>query len=147
MTWTYTGDPSSSNKDEVRFLAGDTDFDSQLVTDEEIAYAIAQEANNRMAAVRVARAIAAKFSRDVDKAVGDLKISLSQRYKQYVALISTLESEAAIYGAVPFAGGISVSQKDTLEDDSDRVQPSFKRGMHDNPNANTDNDNDLDDSC
>jgi hypothetical protein len=33
----------------------------------------------------------------------------------------------------PYAGGISIGDKDSVEDDSDRVAPAFKRGMHDSP--------------
>ena len=40
MTWNYSGDPSLSSRDAVRFLIGDTDPNDPLVTDEEIAYAL-----------------------------------------------------------------------------------------------------------
>jgi len=33
----------------------------------------------------------------------------------------------------PYAGGISISDKDTYESDIDRVKPRFYRGMHDFP--------------
>lgn len=145
MTWTYSGNPSASTRDEVRFLVGDTDTADQLAQDEEIAYAVAQEANARAAAARVARAIAAKFARKADKSVGDLRISYKQQYDNYIALADELTRDAAIYGAMPYAGGISESDKDSVEDDSDRVNPSFKRGMHDNPGVPTDNDDICDD--
>ena len=38
MAWTYSGDPSSSARDAIRFLVGDTDTNDQLVTNEEIAW-------------------------------------------------------------------------------------------------------------
>lgn len=133
MTWTYSGDPSATARDEVRFLTGDTDTTDQLVTDEEIAYAIAQEANNRGAAVRVARAVAAKFARRSDMSVGDLSYSYSQRAKAYYELADKLELDAALYSAMPYAGGITISGKETVENDSDRAPPAFKRGGMDNP--------------
>lgn len=138
MTWTYTGDPASSSKDEVRFLVGDTDKDDQHVQDEEINYALGVEASTMKAAVRVARAIAAHFARDVEKAVGDLKIKASERYKNYLEIMKALEEEAVVSGlpgAAPFAGGISIAQKETQESDSDRVKPSFSKGMMDNPQS------------
>lgn len=136
MTWSYSGNPSASDNDEIRFLTGDVDTTDQLVSDEEIAYAIAQEANNVKAAVRVCYAIAMKFARKADKAVGDLKINYSQQYKQYLDMADTLDSKiAAVEGAIAYAGGISVSDKDTVDADTDRVNPSFSRGMHDNPNG------------
>lgn len=139
MTWTYTGSPSSSSKDEVRFLTGDTDNTSQIVTDEEILYAIGQESNNTLAAIRVVRAILGKYARKVDKSVGDLKISNSQVVTHYKELLESLENlRTHSDPPMPFAGGISQSGKDTLEADADRVEPSFKRGMHDNPEHSDD---------
>ncbi len=141
MTWTYAGDPSANNRDEVRFLVGDTDTTDQLITDEEIAYAVAEESSNRGAAALVARAIAASFARRADRSVGDLKVSYKQRYDNYIALATSLESKAAVSDPVPFAGGISVSNKDALQDDTDRVKPSIARGLHDNTNSNLDTEN------
>ncbi|MFA6358710.1 MAG: hypothetical protein WCY09_08665 [Candidatus Omnitrophota bacterium] len=50
---------------------------------------------------------------------------------------------------VPYAGGISISDKDTYESNTDRVKPRFYRGMHDFPgtlaNAHADDDDDYDD--
>lgn len=134
MTWSYTGNPSDSNKDEVRFLIGDTDFDDQLVEDEEINYAIAVEANNTLAAIRIARALAGKFSRKVDKSVGDLRLSYSQQAKNFRELAKFLEnSNSTATIPIPYAGGISRSNKKTVREDSDRVPGSFSRGMHDDP--------------
>ena len=62
MTWSYSGDPSASSLDEVRFLVGDTDSTEQLVQNEEIAYAINAEITIGLAAVRVLRALAASGS-------------------------------------------------------------------------------------
>lgn len=131
MTWTYGGDPSANDRDEVRFLVGDTDTTDQLVTDEEIAYSVSDEATNYNAAAKIARAIAAKFSRKVDKSVGDLKQAYSQRVKQYLELAERLEGEAVGRTAKAYAGGISKSDKETVEEDSDRVEPAFEIGMHD----------------
>lgn len=82
MTWTYSGDPSSSVRDAVRFTVGDTDETEELVSDEEIDYLLTIHNGVGMAAVGAARAIAAKYSRksDQSRAVGDL--SLSQQYSQ-----------------------------------------------------------------
>lgn len=137
MTWTYTGDPADSTKDEVRFLVGDTVQSDQQVQDEEISYAISAESSTLRAAVRVARAIAAHYARSVEKQVGDLKIKAGDTYKNYLEIVKSLEQEAAgsLPGAAPFAGGISHATKDTTKEDSDRVEPYFSRGMLDNPNV------------
>ncbi len=98
-----------------------------------------------MASVRVARAIAAKFSRLADKKVGDLSLSYSQKATQYFALADELESDANIFGAAPFAGGISVTNKDTVEDDDDRVKPTFRKGMNDYDGDPSEQEDDLGD--
>jgi hypothetical protein len=143
MSWSYSGDPSASNLDEVRFLIGDTDSADALVQDEEINYAIATEANNRMAAVRIARALSSKLSRKVDKDVGDLKIKYSQMAKQFSDLAVFLEKEAVSFGAIPYAGGIGESDKESVEDNTDRVSPSIKRAIHDNPGTTYPDSQDL----
>ncbi len=63
MTWSNSGDPTASDKDAVRYLCGDTCFDDQQSTDEEIAYAIAQESNVYFAAARVCRSISGMYAR------------------------------------------------------------------------------------
>lgn len=131
MSWTYSGNPSNSARDEIRFLVGDTDTTDQQVTDEEIAYAAANEANNQLAAARIARALAAKYSRKADKSVGDLSISYSQMAKSFWDLATKLESSGSISGAAPYAGGISISDKQTVQDNTDRFVPSFKKGKFD----------------
>ena len=131
MTWTYSGDPASSDRDEVRFLVGDTDTNDQLVTDEEIAYAVANEGNNYLAAAEICRAIAAKFAKLVDKSVGDLRIAYNQRQQAYKDLMKMLTTRGNRSAATPYAGGISISDKDTVEDNTDRVQPGIKRNLHD----------------
>lgn len=130
MTWTYTNSPSTSERDEVRFLVGDTDSSDQLVSDEEIAYALAQEGNARAAAALVAESIASIFGRKADKSVGDLKISYRGQSEHYMSIAKKLRSASTKF-ASPYAGGISDSDKNTVEDDSDRLRPSFERGLHD----------------
>lgn len=133
MTWTYSGDPSSTDRDAVRFLIGDTDNTSQLITDEEISYMLAQEGSSSSAAARICRSLAAKYARYTDQSVGDLSISYSQRYKQFSELAAQLESAAGSRVGIPYAGGISQSDKDSRESDTDRLLPSSRVGVHDYP--------------
>jgi len=144
MTWTYSGDPSASDRDEVRFLTGDTDTTDQQATDEEIAYAVANEPTNVSAAIRVLRALAGKYARKADKDVGDLKIKWSQVSKNYMDMAKFLEdSDSSSVLPTPYAGGISVSDKQSVDQDTDRINPSFTRGMNDNPNGPNEATNDF----
>lgn len=131
MAWTYSGDPSASLRDEVRFLIGDTDTSDQQLSDAEVDYTLTSASDDAsLAAVKCAQALAAHYARRADKTVGDLSLSYSQLSKHYLDLVAQLQATAAVALAAPYAGGISVSDKETDEDDSDRVQPAFRVGLH-----------------
>jgi len=137
MTWTYGGDPSDNDRDEVRFLVGDVDTADQQITDEEIAYAVANEANNLYAAARIALTLASKFARKANLQVGDLRKSFRDLQANYLDLAQRLRIEGAKSGTVAYAGGISISDKDAVREDSDRVQPRFSRGQFEQPGIKT----------
>ena len=86
-----------------------------------------------------ADAIAAKFSRQADKRIGKLSISLSQRAKAYSALAGTLRVKSATSSEV-FFGGQSIAGKLTLAEDDDAVQPRFSVGQDDYPGTGMGND-------
>lgn len=130
MTWSYSGDPASSDLDRVRFLIGDTDTVDQLVNNEEVNWALG-EFPIYIAAAELSEAIAAKFSRKVDKSVGDLKISFSKQAEQYSKKAKQLRNRGSLAAIAPYAGGISVSDKESVVSNTDRVDPSFSRGMND----------------
>jgi len=127
MSWSYSGNPSTSANDEVRFLVGDTDTTDQLLQDEEIAWLITNCGTTRFAAVEAANGIAAKYSRMADKAVGDLRLSASQKSKQYFDLAKRLRRRAMVGSVTPYAGGITESDKNINRDNPDTVVPFFNR--------------------
>ena len=132
MTWSYTN-PSASDKDAVRYLVGDTDTTDQQTTDEEITWVLTEESNIYLAGARVAKAISATYARKADKSVGDLRISFKSTKEHYEALAANLEARGATRAAAPYAGGISKTDKETVEEDTDRVEPAFEIGVHDYP--------------
>ena len=131
MTWTYSGDPATNARDSIRFLIGDTDTTDQLLNDEEIAWINNQVTGSDTAtsgvytvAVRACLTIASKFSRMADKSVGDLSVSMAQKAHAYRDQANVLKSLAMAEGGVPtpYAGGISLSDKEIDQDDSDIVR-------------------------
>lgn len=128
MTFTYNGDPTASDTAAVRFAIGDTDVSDQLMTDEEIAYLLT-DSTVTAASIAACEALAAKFARQVDRSVGNLSLSSSQRAKQFTELAATLRKRTG-YLARPYAGGISVADKETRDLDADRVKPVFSRSQH-----------------
>jgi hypothetical protein len=136
--WTYSGDPASSDKDEVRFLSGDTSTGNQLVTDSEIAWALTEESSNTYrAAALVCESIASIKSQDADMSVGDLKISASQLSERFAAKAKDLRRRATARGVSMYVGGRTISRKDTVEADTDRVKPFFARDDFVNPSADS----------
>ncbi len=133
MAWTYTGDPSSSPKDEVRFLVGDTDDGDKLLRDEEITYALAKTGGVITASIRCCEMIMAKFSRLADESVGPLRIDYSQKSKGYRAMISQLRERLFVDGVTPYAGGISKTDKKFNDQQLDRVKPAFTKNEMHNP--------------
>ena len=119
MTSVYTGTPSSESPiDEVRFNAQDVTEPFKL-TDQEILALLAKHNDNvGRASVAASIIIAAKYAGKVDRKIGDLSISASQKTAHYLAISEAMQSfNKANIAPVPFAGGIG-------------GEPSFKRGLH-----------------
>ncbi len=144
MAWTYSGDPDSSALDAIRFLCGDTDTNDQLLANEEISWINKEVTGSTTAttglydaAYRCCLLIASKFSRMADKAVGDLRVDMSQKAKSYREQAAELKELASREGLVPtpYSGGMTISDKDIDAEDSNMVQPSFYQGQFNNPGA------------
>ena len=90
MTWSYSGDPSDSALDEIRFLIGDTDTNDQLLSNEEITYLYTAYGDAYAAAVACVVSLISKASRSAEesKTVGDLSLSrkLGARVDQWITL-------------------------------------------------------------
>lgn len=79
MSWSYSGDPSTSALDLARFLIRDTDSADQLLQNEELQFLVDTWGDAYEAARNAALTLAAKFTRQSvqSKSVGDLSISES----------------------------------------------------------------------
>lgn len=137
MSWSYSGDPRDSVLDQARFLAQLTDDTNQRVTNEELTWLLSENGDDPYAAAAAAASrVAAQYADQADKSVGDLSISYSQRASQFAELAGALEKEKksnAAFRVAPYAGGISVTDKDAERTDTTRSSPFAWIGMHDNP--------------
>jgi len=132
MSFTYTGDPENSTLEKTRFLLQDTDSDTAELTDAEINSLLTDNGSNAVrAAIAGCEILIAKYSRKADRSLGDLSISYSQISSNYQKLLGVLRTRAAMSIFTPYAGGISISDKQSYESTSDRTAPAFKVGMHD----------------
>lgn len=133
MAWTYS-DPGLNTKDQVRYLVGDTDSDDPLVTDEEILWQLGQQGSTKQAAIAVARQLSIKFARYATVRDGASSIDWNERAKQYRQIVEDLQHDLLLQdGLVPYAGGISVGDKEAVEQDTDRTVPAFTRTLHEYP--------------
>lgn len=128
MTWTYGADPLNSTLDQVRLLIGDTDTSDQQLQDSEIQFEMTQASVPYYAAANCADRLAAKYARQVQRQFGrtGFRAFYNQKIGQYEQLAAALRRRAAS-GALPYAGGISRSDKATDETNTDAVQPFFSR--------------------
>ena len=96
MSWTYSADPSSSTKDAVRFLIGDTDETAPQMTDEEIYFNLTEVGGEiYRAASNTCYNLAARYTGEASstsKSVGGLSLSksLGDRAQRYERLAKDL---------------------------------------------------------
>ena len=146
MAWSY--DPTdldtttaSGRLNTVRLLVGDTDTVDQQVQNEEITFSLSENGNNiYYAAAWSARNISSKYSRKVNTSLdGALKADYSDLAKQYKTLADDLEYQGKTNGSGSsvgigvLAGGITKTGIETVRENTDRIEGSFRRDRFKNP--------------
>jgi hypothetical protein len=129
--WTY--EPTlvaTSPLFQARRLIGDVLPGDQQLQDEEILWTMGRYSTIYGACAELCRDLASQFARKVDTVQGELRIMYSSQTKRYAAMAADFEMRA-LRGAVPYAGGISVTDKTNVASDPDRVPPDFNRGQFD----------------
>jgi uncharacterized protein YegL len=133
MSFTYSGDPNTSDLDAVRFLIGDTDPTNVEFQDAEINWEIQNEVNIYRAGSVLASDAAAKYSKIASKSVGDLHVQYGELAKNFEALSTTLNARSARRTAMPYAGGLEKADKRMNRLDTGIVQPTFRRNQFNQP--------------
>lgn len=135
--YSYSSNPATDDKDAVRALIMDTNYDGNgwMLSDQEILWLLSNEGGQYEAAAAACEMVAARFtgpSRNIIiKRVGDLmKTSGGARGggsagDSWHAMAATLRLHAA-RTAVPIAGGIDVGDR-ADRDDTGLLQPDFSR--------------------
>ena len=131
-TFTYSGDPSTNKRDQVRFLIGDTIKSRVLFDDREIDWQLTQTPNERMAGAELLFAKSAEFSTWADTRVGDVSKAFSKVSVNMKICAQRLRNDA-LKRAKPFFGGLIKSGKVDLAARTDDVQPNFLIGQTDDP--------------
>lgn len=107
-----------------------TPAESALLSDEEIAALLTANGDHvGRAALAAAKALVARFSRLVTLSVGDTSASMGELVTRYRDLAADLQRGLArgIGGGLPYAGGLSRTDKASREDNSDRTAAAFAR--------------------
>lgn len=137
MSWSYSGDPSSSEVDTVRFYVQDTDESLQLLTDEEIQYLIDEWYTKYESYIYVAAVAAAtitnKFTGQVSISADGVSVSVADLADRYRKLAEDLRST---YKAEKAGAELNLDNIMVGYEQDPRIKPlNFGIGMHDNPEA------------
>jgi len=139
MAFTYV-DPSSGNRDKVRFLIQDTVNTGHLLTDEEITFLLSEWADVYDAAASAADILAAKFAGQADysKSVGDLSLSEThsaqvERYHQIGTSLRLMRQRRY----TPTWVANSDALKSTADRDVDTYNTDAYLGQFDNPRGSS----------
>ena len=136
MTATYDN-PGASDKDAVRFMVGDTNPATALVSDEEINWMVTKwmpvHGTIEYVASVIAESIGAKFAREASISADGVSVSLANLGNQFRELAVSLRSQhkSLLVGGTPDVGGITPGE----QTDADIAPFDFGTGMHDNREA------------
>ena len=119
MSFTYSGNPSTSMLDESRFVLGDTNERNPILQDEEINYIIAQAGSN----VDLLRYML--FTQAATIFARDIKRSLGPQSEDPTSRLSHFQQQAAEYKRKIASRGVSIPQY--------AYPKVFHKGMHSNP--------------
>lgn len=132
-----------SEVQQVRLKIGDRDTadpSTPILTDDEIQHCIDQHPGDLDAAAgECALALAFYFSTLADQTTGRISVNYTNRAKVYRDLANDLGiiDDAGATIAPAFIGGISKSQNRVSEENDDRIQPEFKRDLHETDQETT----------
>lgn len=101
MSWTYSGDPSQSDLDMVRFLIADTDTEDQQLSNEEISTYLSMYTSVDQTVLYCTKYLMTKYARECDYKIGPESVTASQRYKQYKELYTSLKADVVAANTTP----------------------------------------------
>lgn len=122
MAFSYSGDPTNSPLDKVRFILGDTDTNAYLLSDEEINYLLSITSSAEEATYKGTLNIIAKLTNQVDYQIGPEKVWANQKLTNFVLLRKELSD--LVTKSTPFPSMAEPSGKYG-------TQPIFDIGMND----------------
>ena len=125
---TYT-DTLPTDLDKVRYLIQDVNAADFYFSDNEINAMLGIWGSYHSTSIACCEILASKFIiKAEDKTVGKLTLKYGNLAQKYADLAKVLRFQLLKF-IQPFLGGLTQSDKEGNEEDSDLVQPAFRRGM------------------
>lgn len=118
MSWSYSGDPSSSELDMYRFQIGDTIETEPIMQNEEIQYILSTYSENNVRLYHLFSRAAMLFARDIKKSLGPQSEDPTTRTRFF-------QDKAEEYGKALRKSGISIPTY--------AYPKAFRKGMQNNP--------------
>lgn len=135
-TFTYSGDPSQSDLDAVRFHVGDTDSAEPFLSDAEITYLVGQypDKDPLFVASKAAEAIASRMTREIGVSADGESVATDQLATRFMDLAKELlaqwREKLRASGLTVYGGGMRKGENPV------GVLPfEFGLGLHDNDRA------------
>jgi hypothetical protein len=130
MTFTFSNTSITTDLAKVRHLIGDTDSTDPLLTDEQITFELVEDSNIYLCAANCCDRICAQLARKIDRNGTGFSATRSQKFQHYKDLAEILRSKSSTQCDV-YWSNLSLDDADSIEQDSDFIQPSFKVGQND----------------
>lgn len=134
-TWTYGGEPATVPRDHVRELIGDNDINHKLISDNEIANALALFKNVFFAAAQLCRELGLKFARKVPishEGASEQWGVLAENYRKFAddyEKQGQAFAESVGTSGAPQAAALTISGLADINADTDRRLPVFSLGV------------------
>ena len=134
---------------QLRILVQDPAGATQVLDDTDYDAIILLENNVYRAAAIAARTIAASYAKKTAVKAGPVAVEAQQKFEHYQDLADSYDQRAREGGGSDGTGtlsenagailtGISISEIEAVDEDVDRYDGVFKRGMDDNPTGSED---------
>lgn len=128
---------TAASLDLLKTLLGDTDESNRIMSDPEYEAAIVIETELYRAAALCCKMMAARYAQIVNINVGgSIEYGARDKFNHYMDLAKQYLTEAQTgvsAAALPKVLGISKTAMEAQREETDRVQPAFRRDQHTNP--------------
>jgi len=104
VSWTYSGDPATSDRDAVRFWVGDVDTTRELLSDQEIDFLLTSPYDSvLLVAAQCAEVLAGRYAGEVSVSTDGTSVATSELQNKYEQLATSLRDQYKESGAgLPF---------------------------------------------